>query len=55
MAGQNVSCEARDIDRYSRIVAVCSTAGQDINAAMAAQGWALAYRQFSNDYVDQEG
>ena len=54
VAGKNVSCAARDVDRYGRAVAVCSTDGQDINAAMVAQGWALAYRQFSEDYVAQE-
>ncbi len=55
LAGKDVSCETRDTDRYGRAVAVCSADGQDINAAMVAQGWALAYRQFSDDYVGQEG
>ena len=55
VAGKDVSCETRDIDRYGRTVAVCTAGGQDINAAMVAQGWALAYRQFSDDYVAQEG
>ena len=55
VAGRDVTCEARDVDRYGRTVAVCAADGQDINAAMVAQGWALAYRQFSNDYVGQEG
>ena len=55
VAGKDVRCETRDIDRYGRTVAVCTAGGQDINAAMVAQGWALAYRQFSNDYVAQEG
>ena len=55
VAGRDLACEARDVDRYGRTVAVCSADGQDINAAMVAQGWALAYRQFSDDYVTQEG
>ncbi len=56
IARKSVTCEERDVDRYGRIVAVClNSDGEDINAAMVAQGWALAYRQFSNDYVDQEG
>jgi endonuclease YncB( thermonuclease family) len=25
-----------------------------LNAALVAQGWALAYRKYSKDYVDQE-
>ena len=56
IARESVTCEERDVDRYGRIVAVClNSDGEDINAAMVAQGWALAYRQFSDDYVDQEG
>jgi endonuclease YncB( thermonuclease family) len=49
-----VSCTQKDIDRYQRIVAVCSVVGEDLNAWMVAEGWALAYRQFSTDYVSQE-
>jgi endonuclease YncB( thermonuclease family) len=49
-----VSCEARDTDRYGRIVAVCSQRGIDLNAWMVEQGHALAYRQYSKDYVPQE-
>ena len=55
VAGKNVTCEVRDVDRYGRSVAVCAADGEDINAALVAQGWALAYRQFSDDYVTQEG
>ena len=40
-------CEERDRDSYGRIVAVCQLAGQDLNAWLVAQGWALAYRQHS--------
>ena len=51
---KDVTCEARDVDRYHRVVAVCAADDEDINAVMVAQVWALAYRQFSNDYVGQE-
>ncbi len=54
VAGKDASCEARDVDRYGRVLAVCTADNEDINAAMVAQGWALAYRQFSDDYVAQE-
>ena len=54
VAGSDVSCEARDVSRYGRVVAVCAAEGEDINAAMVAQGLALAYRQFSDDYVTEE-
>jgi len=51
-----VTCKPKDTDRYGRIVAVCYMAeGQiDINGLMVEQGWALAYRKYSEDYVEQE-
>lgn len=49
-----ISCQPTDVDRYGRTVAVCSTAGRDINAWMVIQGWAVAYRQYADDYVPQE-
>ena len=52
--GKRVTCGERDRDRYGRIVAVCTAAGQDLNAWMAAGGWALAYRQYSRAYVAPE-
>ena len=55
IGGEPVECQARDVDRYGRLVAVCFNAeGDDIGEALVAQGWALAYRQFSLDYVDEE-
>ncbi|WP_407666843.1 thermonuclease family protein [Microvirga roseola] len=50
----NITCEQKDIDRYKRIVAVCSAKGEDLNAWVVSQGYALAYRQYGTDYVDQE-
>ena len=49
-----VRCEQRDIDRYKRIVAVCRLGAEDLNAWMVRQGWAIAYRQYSRDYIDDE-
>jgi endonuclease YncB( thermonuclease family) len=50
-----LACEALDIDRYGRRIARCTNAaGQDIAAALVAQGWAIAYRRFGEDYVTQE-
>jgi endonuclease YncB( thermonuclease family) len=49
-----VKCDARDRDRYGRTVAVCRLNGEDLNAWMVHEGWALAYRQYSLDYVPQE-
>ena len=55
MVGQNdVFCEQKDADRYGRIVAVCKVKDIDLNATMVREGWALAYRRYSNDYIDEE-
>ncbi len=49
-----VRCEPKDIDRYKRIVSVCFMGATNLNDLMVRSGWALAYRQFSNDYVPAE-
>ena len=49
-----IRCEQRDIDRYKRIVAVCRLGAEDLNGWMVRLGWAIAYRQYSRDYVDDE-
>lgn len=49
-----VLCEPRDKDRYGRTVAVCRAGGQDVGAVLVSEGWALAYRQYSLDYVAAE-
>ena len=43
IVGRPVECAERDRDRYGRIVAVCRVAGEDVNAWMVAQGWAVAW------------
>jgi endonuclease YncB( thermonuclease family) len=54
VAGRTVSCTRKDEDSYGRIVAVCSNGRADLGAAMVAAGLALAYRQYGDDYVDEE-
>jgi endonuclease YncB( thermonuclease family) len=49
-----IRCEQRDIDRYKRIVAVCRLGNVDLNASMVREGWAIAYRPYSLDYVADE-
>ena len=51
---EGMGCQGSDIDRYGRVVGVCSSGGEDLNAWLVAQGWALAYREYSDDYVSQE-
>jgi len=55
--GQTVRCLSQDIDRYGRIVAKCfahGSGGDDVGERMVREGWALSYRQYSRDYVDEE-
>ena len=52
--GRRTACEQHDRDRYGRIVAVCRQGDRDVNAWLVAEGWALAYRRYSREYVDEE-
>ena len=52
--GRSVACEERDKDRYGRIVAVCRYGGQDVNAWLVREGWAMAYRRYSSAYAGEE-
>jgi endonuclease YncB( thermonuclease family) len=49
-----VRCEHRDTDRYERVVAVCFKGGEELNRWMVANGWAVAFRRYSLDYVAYE-
>jgi endonuclease YncB( thermonuclease family) len=53
--GRTISCAARGQDRYSRTLASCSVNGENLNAWMVHEGWALAYLQYSREYVGDEG
>lgn len=56
VGGSTIVCRKEDVDSYGRIVARCSSNGTtDLAAAMARAGMAVAYRRYSNDYVDEEG
>jgi len=49
-----LECSPKDRDRYGRTVAVCRLNGEDLNAWMVSEGWAMAYRHYSLDYVAAE-
>ena len=49
-----VTCHQKDVDRYKRIIAICFTGPVNLNAEMVKSGWAIAYRKYSKDYVDEE-
>ncbi len=52
--GKTATCDARAVDVYKRIVAVCRIAGRDIGRQLVIDGLALAYRKYSQDYVADE-
>lgn len=49
-----VRCEQRDRDRNGRIVAVCHKGSEDLGRWMVRDGWAVASRSYSTDYVRDE-
>jgi endonuclease YncB( thermonuclease family) len=49
--GNELSCRGYEIDQFGRFVAVCTIAGMDLGKLMVAQGWAIAFRRYSDDYV----
>jgi endonuclease YncB( thermonuclease family) len=48
-AGREVTCRARDEDRFGRVVAVCHAGGVDLGAAMIKGGLAVAYGAYAAD------
>ncbi len=46
-----VECRVSDTDRYGRFVAKCYQKGEDLNAWLVANGWAVASRQYGRDYA----
>jgi endonuclease YncB( thermonuclease family) len=51
---QKVECITNDIDRYNRYIAICFVNEIHINQWMVKNGWAIAYRYYSKDYVVDE-
>ena len=49
--GQDVTCKGDTRDRYKRLLAVCYVGSLNINEQMVTDGWAMAYRKYSKDYV----
>lgn len=43
VSGGGVSCEGWRRDRYGRLLTVCRRGGDDLNARLVAEGWAVAY------------
>jgi endonuclease YncB( thermonuclease family) len=54
IATRTVTCDPRARDRYGRLVAACSLGGASISGWMVREGWAVAYRRYSQDFVADE-
>ena len=47
IGGESVRCEGKGSDRYGRTIATCTVQGEDIEAWMVTNGWALAKLKLS--------
>ena len=54
IGNEPVKCNYKDIDRYKRVVAECFVGSLNLNKELVRNGWALAYRDYSKDYVIDE-
>lgn len=55
-AGRQLTCLARDVDRYGRVVASCAVEDgpSDLAAILAREGLAWAFVEYSDDYLAQQ-
>lgn len=54
VAGKRVDCRGQGKDTYGRVLAVCSAGYDELNNTMVEQGWATAFRKYSDAYVATE-
>ena len=53
-AGQSWDCDLTGADRYSRSLGTCFIEGENVNAWMVRQGWALSFVRYSRAYGADE-
>ena len=54
IGNKQVRCVNKDVDRYKRIIAECFVNNINLNKELVKGGWALAYTDYSEDYVIDE-
>lgn len=54
VVGKDVRCVTTGTDQYDRMLAKCTVGTLDVNRFMVANGFAVAFRRYSNDYVSAE-
>lgn len=52
--GKFVYCSEAGTDQFDRILARCVSGATDLNRAMVANGYAVAFRRYSSDYASAE-
>jgi len=52
--GKIVVCEGDTRDRYERVLGTCFVSKMNLNKRMVQQGWAVAYRDYSKEYIPDE-
>jgi endonuclease YncB( thermonuclease family) len=53
--GNSVTCKVQNrLDRYKRYIGVCFIGEANLNKWMVRNGYAVAYRRYSKDYVEDE-
>jgi hypothetical protein len=54
ITGKNVVCASVGTDQHGRLLGRCMVGATDVNRAMVASGYAVAFRSYSSDYVSAE-
>jgi len=54
IGGREIICTSNGIDAFKRTLATCRLNGEDLNAWMVREGWALAYVKYSPAYRGAE-
>jgi endonuclease YncB( thermonuclease family) len=54
VTGKSVVCSTVGTDQHGRTLGRCMVGATDVNRAMVASGYAVAFRRYSSDYVSAE-
>jgi len=55
IGGRQVTCKVQDkLDRYKRYIGVCFVEGVNLNKWLVRNGYVVAYRRYSKDYIYDE-
>jgi hypothetical protein len=54
VGNRSIDCTPTGSDKYGRTLALCRLTGDDLNAWIVREGWALAFTRYSKVYVAEE-